>query len=169
MEPISIYRKLSSRLASVFFIAPIVFLFLFILFDIFCPKISHSINRSRWEREKPKTYYLRVHAFTSFGCSWTWEAIVKDKTSTLLTKNTFHPNEKGISCSDLEWFLDENQISIDHIFDVLEKTCINRGFLDCASTFDAKYHYPRQSESYETYVIEIEQFINCDLSLTSCP
>lgn len=62
-----------------------------------------------------------------------------------------------------------NNISIDRMFDVLEQTCVSRGFLDCGSIFDSQYHYPLRSESYETYIIEVEQFTDCDFKQISCP
>jgi hypothetical protein len=94
---------------------------------------------------------------------------VREEVATLLTGTTFHSDDKESFCAGFDWFLDSNKITVDHIFDVLEQTCVNRTFLNCGSTFDGKYHYPVQSQSYEVYIIEVEQFVECNANQTTCP
>jgi len=161
-------RHHSFRLKTIL-ITFILFFILFALFEGLYPKTVLAINKALWENNKPKQYYVRVHAVTSNGCSWTWESIVYKDVAILLTSTTFHSKDKEFFCTEFDWFLDGNKISVDNIFDILERTCVNKGLLNCGSTFDKKYHYPMQSQSYETYSIDIEQFVECNVNQTTCP
>jgi hypothetical protein len=119
-----------------------------------------ATNQKQWKAQEPAAYYMQVVESRPDGGRWRWAAYVQESrpvTVTLL--KTGDPNSKS--------WLDPTNMTIEQIFDLTERSCANRGVIDCGLEFDPKFHYPKQAESYHLIIIQIEQFIPCQ-SVANC-
>jgi hypothetical protein len=130
---------------------------------LFIPHFKLAVNRLLWKLSEPPEYYMQVHAFTSYGCSWRWAVRVRD--SQAVSIDLLKEDRDG-PCESL---IDLDNPTIDEVFRVLGKGCAARGFLDCGLEFDPRFHYPRYSESYEYFIIQVEQFVPCGEEPADCP
>lgn len=126
------------------------------------PRLALHLEKKQWEASKPSTYYMQVVESRPDGGFWRWEVYVQESrpiTVTLL--------ETGKYSNRTSW-LDPANLTVEQIFNLIDQSCVDRGFLDCGFESDPQYHYPKQVDSYELITIKVENFTPCEQGMANC-
>ncbi len=123
----------------------------------YAPQINLRANRAKWEQARPSSYYMEVREIRPGG-SWHWMVFVSDSQTISVTLL----EQSGLANSQTKSWLSTENLTVEHIFSQTEHFCTPRGIIKCGLSFDPALHYPKQVESYEVIVLEIDGFINCD-------
>jgi hypothetical protein len=124
-----------------------------------------TINRALWKVVKPAEYYMEVRELRSDGGLWRWRVHVQD--DSLLPVQLLESKTSGFA--EKESWLESSSLTIEQIFTAASRFCADRGFAKCRLEFDSQFHYPKQVDSYELIIIEVENFISCDENPQDCP
>ena len=120
-----------------------------------------AVNQKQWKASEPSAYYMRVVEGHSTGNSWNWAVYVQD--SRPITVTVLENKRPQYTSS-----FDPAYMIVEQIFSLAE-SCAKRGVIDCGIEFDPEYHYPKWILSYETFIVEVEQFRPCRQSVADCP
>jgi hypothetical protein len=131
--------------------------------SLLTPRGRITINHALWKLAKPEEYYMEVRELS--GGLWRWRVHVQD--DNLLSAQLLESETSGFA--EKESWLESNSLTIEQIFTAASRFCADRGFTKCRLEFDSQFHYPKQVESYELMIIEVENFISCDKDSRKCP
>ena len=133
--------------------AAIVILLAFIFVYLFSTRVKILVNKPLWNLLRPETYTMQVRETRSDGVMWLWEIRVENNETVEINVLERERPEKMRSFLEYDY-------SVDQLYKLAESSsCKDRGFIDCGVRFDIRYHFPKQIESYEMYIIEVETFV----------
>ena len=162
MEHQEVRKKYYTRFVMPVFLLGFTVCVLVVIYLLLAPRIRASLNRHLWESNQPNSYRMIVTEMRPDGSPWKWSVYVQDGhavTTTVL--------ETGGQSSASSW-LDPDKLTIEHIFEIADDVCLNRGLIDCGIKFESIYHYPAQISSYQLLVITVEEFIVCEDGQERC-
>jgi hypothetical protein len=162
MEDLKVRKKHYSRFVMPVFLLGFTICVLGASGLLFVPRLRTSLNRQLWESSEPKSYHMTVTEMRPDGGPWKWSVYVQNghaMTTTVL--------ETGGQSSASSW-LEPDRITIEHVFEIADDACLNRGLIDCGINFDYKFHYPAQINSYQLLLITVEDFTVCEDGQVNC-
>ncbi len=130
------------------------------------PRFKLYVNQILWSATKPSEYYMEVSELSLARGQWRWAVRVRNGqviSSQLLDVNLFNPAAAESST------LDKDSLSVEQIFAIADRFCVDRGFWDCGLYFDSRFHYPTLMDSYEMMVIRVARFTPCEQMKGNCP
>jgi hypothetical protein len=129
-----------------------------VLAYVFVPSFKIMVKQALWEFFEPSGYYMEVTELRPDGGPWRWAVRVRN--GRLVSIQALEVDTRGRSNST-NW-LDPDTLTVEQIFAIADRFCVDRGFLNCGLEFDPRFHYLKRIESYEMIIVEINQFVPCE-------
>ncbi len=146
---------------------PIVLLLSIICYGVLAcvsnPRFAFKTHQMQWRSIKPSAYYMVVASSQPDGGPWRWTICIWDDRPISVQPLYEYPD-------DSSW-LDPKNPTIEYIFALVDRRCVNSGPKYCDLEFDTRFHYPKRVDSYGRFVIEVEQFVPCEEAIEGncCP
>ena len=121
------------------------------------------MNQVLWEIAEPSEYYMEVVRAIPDAPS-RWAVHVRDgKPVSIQSLDTGSAKYPLIGDE-----FDSSDLTVEQVFAIADRFCVDRGVLECRLEFDPHFHYPKQVDSYEFIFVAVERFVSCEGTKGEC-